>query len=613
MRLFSEMKLIGDGYAGGYSCGETMLGSATMERFTLKEGSEEWEEGTAVYEDGAGLVLKVIRTKDDRALRVKTVVTNGSDRDVSMEMLTSFVLSGITADKIHRLQSFWSAEGKLRTETIADLHLEQSWAHHGLRIEKFGNCGSMPVRKYFPFLALEDSASGEFTGIQLYLTSTWQMEIQCQKDDTLTVCGGIGDRDFGHWMKNLAPGESFESPEAVLVRGSSLEEVCDALVKAIHPDYSSTDSGMDILFNEYCTTWGNPSFENAKKIVDKLEGKGIKFLVIDAGWYGDEIWWECIGDWEVNETRFPGGLKAIADYIRSKGMIPGIWFELESLACRSKHFNDPTHLVKKDGVPLTVGGRHFWDMEDPWVVSYLEERVIGLLKEAGFGYIKVDYNDTMGMGCDGAESMGEALRRKVAATQCFFRKMKEAIPDLVIENCSSGGHRLEPSMMQLVSQASFSDAHETPAIPLIAANLHRAIPPKQNQIWAAIRAADSKERIEYSLIATLLGRMCLSGDIYDLTDEQWAIVDAGMDFYRKSADVIQYGKTIQHRCSDTSYLKPRGQQLLVREWQGKRLAVLHRFEDSQRWEPEFPEGAKILAEFGSGEVDFSAKAWLYEV
>lgn len=613
MRLFSEMKLIGDGYAGGYSCGETMLGSATMERFTLKEGSEEWEEGTAVYEDDAGLVLKVIRTKDDRALRVKTVVTNGSDRDVSMEMLTSFVLSGVTADKIHRLQSFWSAEGKLRTETIADLHLEQSWAHHGLRIEKFGNCGSMPVRKYFPFLALEDSASGEFTGIQLYLTSTWQMEIQCQKDDTLTVCGGIGDRDFGHWMKNLAPGESFESPEAVLVRGSSLEEVCDALVKAIHPDYSSADRGMDILFNEYCTTWGNPSFENAKKIVDKLEGKGIKFLVIDAGWYGDEIWWECIGDWEVNETRFPGGLKAIADYIRSKGMIPGIWFELESLACRSKHFNDPTHLVKKDGVPLTVGGRHFWDMEDPWVVSYLEERVIGLLKEAGFGYIKVDYNDTMGMGCDGAESMGEALRRKVAATQCFFRKMKEAIPDLVIENCSSGGHRLEPSMMQLVSQASFSDAHETPAIPLIAANLHRAIPPKQNQIWAAIRAADSKERIEYSLIATLLGRMCLSGDIYDLTDEQWAIVDAGMDFYRKSADVIRYGTTILHRCTDTSYLKPRGQQLLVREWQGKRLAVLHRFEDSQRWEPEFPEGAKILAEFGSGEVDFSAKAWLYEV
>lgn len=613
MLIRTEIKAAGDRYNGSYSCGLTMLGSGTMEAFRLKEGSEEWEEGTAVYEDDRGLILKVIKTQDGDTLRVKTTVSNNSSHEVDLELITSFVISGVKADRIHRLQSFWSAEGKLRTETLDEMHMEPSWANYGLRIEKFGNPGSMPVRKYFPFLATEDSSTGEFLGIELYAPSTWQMEILCEKEAALTIAGGIGDRDFGHWMKTLSPGESFSSPEAVLAKGRSLYDIFDKLVKAQHPAISPADDDMAILYNEYCTTWGNPTFENVRKCCDKLEGKGIKFLVIDSGWYGDDTWYECLGDWEVNEKRFPGGMKAIADYIRSKGMIPGIWFELETLASRCRYYNDPAHLVKKDGLPLQVGGRRFWDMEDPWVTDYLTDKVIKFLKDSGFGYIKIDYNDTLGMGCDGAESMGESLRRKVAASQEFYRKIRREIPDIVIENCASGGHRLEASWMELVSQASFSDAHETSAIPLIAANLQRVVKPEQDQIWCVLRGDDSKERLEYSLAATFLGRMCLSGEIYELTDEQWAVVEEGMSFYNKCSGIIKNGKTIVHRYENTTYLKPHGQQLVIREWQGKRLAVLHRFEESEKIEPEFPEGAKILAEFGSGDSDFSAKAWLYEL
>ena len=613
MELFAELKLLGDGYAGGFSCGMTMHGSQTMERFSRKMGDENLTEGETVYESSEGLRLYVTKTVDGEAIRIGTKVTNESDREVTMEMLTSFALRNVPVTKVHRLQSFWSAEGKLRSETIQELHLEPSWNRCGLRCEKFGNVGSMPVRKYFPFLVLEDEKTGQFIGMQLYLASSWQMELICKEDDSLTVTGGLADRDFGHWMKKLPAGASFEAPEAVIATGTSFLEVCDKLVKAQHPLISPADQKMGILFNEYCTTWGNPSFENVKKICDKLAGKGIQFLVIDSGWYGTERWWESVGDWEVNENRFPGGMKPIADYIRSKGMIPGLWYEMEALAYGCKYFNDPTHLVKKDGVPLTIGGRRFWDMEDPWVVEYLGEKVIRLLKEAGFGYLKVDYNDTLGMGCDGAESLGEGLRRKILASQAFFEKIREEIPGIVIENCSSGGHRLEPSMMRLCSQASFSDAHEIRSIPLIAANVQRVIPPMQSQIWAVLRAKDTKERTEYSLIATLFGRMCLSGDIYDLSDEQWKLVQEGMDFYVKSAEIIKNGKTILHVYEETGYNNPQGQQLLVREWNGKRLAILHRFENSKRIEPEFPEGSKIIAEYGSGDQDFSARAWLYEL
>lgn len=598
----------GDSYAGDFSCGLTMSESGTMEGFSREEGAEE-----TTYRNGAGVVLTVKSVPDGLARRIRTTVYNGSDGDIELEMLASVVIREIRADRIHRLQSFWSAEGKLRTETVEELHLEPSWSGSGLRIEKFGNVGSMPVRKYFPFLALEDSQTGEFLGIQLYCASSWQMEILCREDETLTVTGGLADEDFGHWMKTLAPGESFDAPEAVMARGSSLCQVCDRLVKAQHPAISPTDDHMGIVFNEYCTTWGNPSLENIKRICDRIAGKGIQYLVIDSGWYGKTgVWWNSVGDWDVNEERFPGGLKPVADYIRSRGMIPGIWFEPETLASECEYYDGPEHLVQKHGSPLTVGCRRFWDMEDEWVTEYLDEKVIRRLKEDGFGYLKVDYNETMGMGCDGAESPGEGLRRKAAASGRFLKRIAEKIPDIVIENCASGGHRLEPSMMALVSQASFSDAHETTAIPLIAANMHRVIRPGQSQIWAVLRAGDSRERLYYSLISTFLGRMCLSGDIYDLSPEQWEIVDQGMAFYRMVSDIIRDGSTVLHYCTADCYNRPQGEQVVIRELGDRGLAVLHRFEHSVLSLPRLPEGSRILAEYGNADQDFGAKAWLYE-
>lgn len=165
-------------------------------------------------------------------------------------------------------------------------------------------------------------------------------------------------------------------------------------------------------------------------------------------------------------------------------------------------------------------------------------------------------------------------------------------------------------MMELVSQASFSDAHETLSIPLIAANLHAVIRPDQSQIWAVIRANDSEERIYYSMISTFLGRMCLSGDICDLSEKQWQLIQEGIRFYQKAADIIKHGVTIQRTCSTESYNHPQGEQLVIRQWNSRRLIILHRFEHSHNIQPAFPSSAKIISEYGRADRDFSAKAWI---
>ena len=172
--------------------------------------------------------------------------------------------------------------------------------------------------------------------------------------------------------------------------------------------------------------------------------------------------------------------------------------------------------------------------------------------------------------------------------------------------------------MELSSQASFSDAHEIVSLPLIAANLHRVVKPEQTQIWAVLRAADSDERIYYSLCATLLGRMGLSGDIYDLSDRQNELLDEAIAYYNEVAPIIKDGTTTAIVADTVSYNNPTGSQLVLRELGDQVLCVDHRFGNSKSL-TEFSEEQGVdlskyreRKRYGEATCDFSAEAIVFE-
>lgn len=578
MIFYTEWRLRGDNYNDGFGNGITLSGGESVK--SMKKISE--NDNETVFEGKSGHKLTSVHKKSGDVTECYSIFENTTTSNATLELLSSFAVSGINADRIHRATSFWSAEGKLLSQDLTELNMEPSWANHGFRIEKFGQIGSMPVRKWFPFLVLENSKTNEFVGIQLYCASSWQIEIITRTRE-VTVVGGLADRDYGSWSKNIAPGESFTTPKAVIARGNSIYDVCDKLVKAQSPDIAKIDRDMPVIFNEYCTTWGNPTLENLTKTAERLDGSGVRYLVIDCGWYKTDKcdnWFNAAGDWIPSKKLFPNGITEAADMIRSHGLIPGIWFELENVGSESEYaFGMTDHLLKRDGHPVTVGARRFWDMRDTWVKNYLKERVTGLLRDADFGYLKIDYNENIGAGADGAESYGEALRQSVESSRDFIRSLRVDLPELVIENCSSGGHRLEPSMMELCSQASFSDAHECTSIPLIAANLHRLIRPEQSQIWAVLRANADIHRINYLLTSAFLGRLCLSGEIFELSDESWSAATSAIKFYDRIKHIIRDGKTTLIRSNVKDYSRPEGCQAVLRELGSSALLIVHTFEN----------------------------------
>jgi alpha-galactosidase len=113
-------------------------------------------------------------------------------------------------------------------------------------------------------------------------------------------------------------------------------------------------------------------------------------------------------------------------------------------------------------------------------------------------------------------------------------------------------------MLGLASMASFSDAHESREIPIIAANLHRLMLPRQSQIWAVLHASDTMQRLVYSLTAGFLGRLCVSGDMDQLNPEQWAAVQEAVRFYDQVAPIIGNGESRLHQPIGASWRHPQG-------------------------------------------------------
>lgn len=91
------------------------------------------------------------------------------------------------------------------------------------------------------------------------------------------------------------------------------------------------------------------------------------------------------------------------------------------------------------------------------------------------------------------------------------------------------------------------------------------------------RVKDSLRRINYSLVNTFLGVMCLSGDIHELSAEQWARVDEGISFFKAVRRIIRDGVSAFHGEISGSWRHPEGWQAICRTAGDETLAVIHTF------------------------------------
>ena len=624
----NQFALRGDGVERDFSAGQTLLNSETALSFELicqtkKEMDGKVEIRTLFESKKAGLeVTQVIsQVNGYDAFEIYNIIKSKKDNNV-LEKISSFSLSPIfPLEKkydannffIHKIANNWSSEGRLITMKASQLCFEDSWAALEIKVDRFGSIGSMPARGFLPFIAFEDRESKVSLAIQLEARSSWQIE-SAFKYGGISVTGGQADYLFGHFSKTLNKGETFVTTKALIaIVNGDLNKACEALT-TYHNNYlefNELDDDLPYIFNEYCTSWGNPTIDNIKKEMKVAKELTCDYFVCDAGWYAEEgESWTSIGDWNIAKTKFPNGLNEFVDLAKQNGFkASGLWFEFEGVADTSKVFKKHQDwLLRLNGQLIKRKNRCFLDFKKPEVISYLDEKVLKTLKTYNIKYIKVDYNENIGLGIDGSESIGEGLREHQELVFDYLKKIKKEIPGIVIEICSSGGMRNELSFDYIGSMVSFSDAHETKNGAIIAMDLHRVMQPRIMQIWASFRPEYTIDDIYFHLAKAMLGRVCLSGQIFNLNNKVIELVKESKAFYDLIKGVIKHGKTILIDTSNIySLLEPRGSIRLIRKSLDESEMVCYAFDyDKKEGTTSFDvNGYKLVSSFGNAYINDS--------
>lgn len=570
--------------------------STRMLRFESQEISEEDTreiiKTNLITEEGWGASHILTHYKGENGFEVKSTFINGSNKQVTLELITSASLDGLcpfsdddgsTSLVYHTFQCGWSIEGKHICRTLPEMNMEKSWGG-SFESEKICVTGSKSVGRYYPYAALEDTKTGCTWGIKLKHNASWQIELS-RYGTPLSLSCGIGDFKTGAWYKHVQPGESYEAPVAYIgVAMGGIDEISNDINEMNNRDIDAYgEEGMPIVFNDWVTHWGDSSEEKLISLAETMKKTKVKYFVTDDGWQKNRV----SGDWEVDEEKFPNGFKAYTDKIRAMGMIPGLWMEFESVRQGSKRYDEKYDdcNLKKDGQPIRNisffgTATKFLDLRNPKTIEHLDKILIQFLKDNGIGYLKIDYNACL-LGCDGADSLGQGLIDHMDGVYNFLKRIKKEIPDIIIENCAAGASRIDPKMMGVTAMCSFSDAHECMEVPVVAANMHYLISPRQSQIWCVLKDNMSMSHMQYVIASGFLGRLCWSGYIDKLSEEQFEMIPEAEEFYESVSHIIKHGRSRVYVTQPTNYRALKGTQAVIRysEDRNEILAVCHFFDE----------------------------------
>ena len=496
--------------------------------------------------------LNYLFAKGCKTLRTWTEVTNISNSDVGLEYISSFALTGLANVKAQNVDvdcrlmipyNGWCREFNWSDLSLGELgyHFNQVAATNRIA---FSNTGTWSTKDNLPMGCFYTPSKSEALLWQIESNTSWSWEISDLGNHLYLRLSGPSE-SYSGWWKNLKPGQSFESAMAAISYGKDFDSALAEMTayRRLIAHRVESDRNHPVIFNDYMQCLkADPTTEKLLPQIDAAAEAGCEIFVIDAGWYADESgWWGTIGAYEESTERFPGGFKKVFDYIREKGMRPGLWVEPEDIGIGSpkvKDFDDDAYFTRH-GVRVTERGRHQFDMRNEKVRAHLTAIIDRLVADYGIEYFKFDYNIDAGIGTEcNSDSFGDGLYESGLATVAWIDEIQAKHPNLIIENCSSGGMRADYMQLQHYSVQSLTDVWENRFMVQLAAAAPTGVLPEQGCVWCLPRTEFTQAQIASTLVNAMFRRIHLSGKTAFLNDEQKTILYEGIKVYKETRHLV---------------------------------------------------------------------------
>jgi len=371
--------------------------------------------------------------------------------------------------------------------------------------------------------------------------------------NTLQILGGINSWDT---ELTLQPGRSFTTPKFSTgyspngwdgAARDNAAYVRETILPATH-----RQELRPVLFNSWYATTYNIKEEEQIAMAKIAKDIGVELFCLDDGWFKGRIKSDtALGDWDIDEVKFPNGLGPIIDSIHAMGMKFGLWVEPENVVAKSEVYHKHPDWVLDFPGRRIVTGRRFMNLAREDVYQYLFKSFDRLLNENKIDFIKWDQNTYLsdpGWADAPVEIQREVRPRFIANLYRLVDELRKRHPHVLFESCASGGGRVDLGMMSRMDQAWTSD-NTTPVDRLFIQYGYLGAMPANTMVSWVIEGIANQQQMNASLAykfdVAMGGVLGIGYDIRKWSAQEKEIARKKIALYKTIRPIVQQG--ITHR------------------------------------------------------------------
>jgi len=326
----------------------------------------------------------------------------------------------------------------------------------------------------------------------------------------------------------------------------------------IVPDIDGQKPLPPINYNTFAGLGNDIDTSKLKNQADKCAELEVDYFTLDAGWI-PEGFPEGVGNWfNADQDKFPEGLQPISNYVHSLGLKMGLWFDIERAHKESQIYNKHPELF------LTIDSEHnksAWYSPDMAHLDLADDRAQELALRIiskwvnclNLKWIRFDYNLNPLPYWNDFESPTKYMINYMDGLYSILQVLRNKYPELLIENCASGGRRNDIGTLSHSHTSWFSDQTADPDIVrnmltganiFLPGNIHNsAVPVATEEFvnkWPGFSKQYSQPNVSMSnhiskkeVLSRMLGSFTLAGNIQDISSKETRLLEDIIKWYKK--------------------------------------------------------------------------------
>lgn len=363
--------------------------------------------------------------------------------------------------------------------------------------------------------------------------------------DTL-VQMGINPYDFEF---ELNPKESFTTPSMIFGYTDKGFEKMSHNLHNFAKENVLRKGLRPVLYNSWEATEFDVTCEEQIKLAREAKKIGTELFVVDDGWFGERnSIHNGLGDWYVNEEKFPNGLNPLIEEVKALDMKFGIWVEPEMVNPLSKLYIDNPDWIYNFGnrERTTSRGQLVLNVTKPEVKEFIYNMLDDLLSSYDIDYIKWDVNRPI---CEsGAKNLGQNERKMwfdhIKAVYDIVKTLKKKHKDVLFEACASGGGRIDYGILGIFDDFWTSDNTDAYDRLFIQHTYSHIYPIKAMRAWVTDCPNFLSQRnipLKFRFHSAMMGTLGIGGNILKWNENELGLAKKMVEEYKNIREIVQEG------------------------------------------------------------------------